>query len=169
MAKWRAVAITLDEAEKSALTALIRKHGAPQSLAVTARIVLAAASGLSNQDIAAKLGVCAHTAGTWRRRFARDGMEGLYDGPRPGAPRRTGDDKIAAAICKTLETRPQGATHWSLRTMAKAVGHAPSTIHWIWQAFGLQPHRSETFSPIHCLSRRCATSSACICRHPSAP
>ena len=145
MAKGRAVAIALDEAERSALTALTRKHGAPQSLAMRARIVLAAASGLTNKEIAAKLDVCAHTAGTWRGRFARDGLDGLYDEPRPGAPRRIGDDEIAATIRKTLETRPRGATHWSLRTMAKAVGHAPSTIHRIWQAFGLQPHRSETF------------------------
>lgn len=100
---------------------------------------------LTNKEIAAKLDVCAHTAGMWRSRFARDGMDGLYDEPRPGAPRQIGDDEIAATIRKTLETRPRGATHWSLRTMAKAVGHAPSTIHRIWQAFGLQPHRSETF------------------------
>ena len=145
MAKGRAVAIALDEADRAALMALIRKHGAPQSLAARARIVLAAASGLTNKEIAAKVGVCAHTAGVWRRRFARDGMDGLYDEPRPGAPRQIGDDEIAATIRKTLERRPNGATHWSLRTMAKAVGHAPSTIHRIWQAFGLQPHRSETF------------------------
>lgn len=145
MAKGRAVAITLEDAEQAALTALIRRHGAPQSLAVRARIVLAAASGLTNKEIAAKLDVCAHTAGVWRNRFARVGMDGLYDEPRPGAPRQIGDDEIAATIRKTLETRPRGATHWSLRTMGKAVGHAPSTIHRIWQAFGLQPHRSETF------------------------
>jgi transposase len=107
--------------------------------------VLAAANGLTNKEIAAKLNICAHTAGVWRRRFAADRMDGLYDEPRPGAPRRIGDDEIAATIRKTLETRPRGATHWSLRTMAKAVGHAPSTIHRIWRAFGLQPHRSETF------------------------
>ena len=145
MGKGRAVAIVLDEAEKRALTALTRKHGAPQSLAVRARIVLAAADGLTNKEIAAKLDICAHTAGVWRRRFARDRLDGLYDEPRPGAPRQIGDDEIAATIRKTLETRPKGATHWSLRTMAKAVGHAPSTIHRIWRAFGLQPHRSETF------------------------
>ena len=145
MAKGRAVTIALNDAERTALTALTRKHGAPQSLAVRARIVLAAASGLTNKEIATKLDVCAHTAGVWRNRFARAGMDGLYDEPRPGAPRRIGDDEIAATIRKTLETRPRGATHWSLRTMAKAVGHAPSTIHRIWQAFGLQPHRSETF------------------------
>ncbi len=145
MAKGRAVAVMLDDAEKATLTALIRKHGAPQSLALRARIVLAAASGLTNKEIAMKLDVCAHTAGAWRNRFARNGLDGLYDEPRPGAPRQIGDDEIAATIRKTLETRPQGATHWSLRTMAKAVGHAPSTIHRIWQAFGLQPHRTETF------------------------
>jgi transposase len=145
MAKGRAVAIVLDEAERQALTALTRKHGAPQSLAVRARIVLAAADGLTNKEIAAKLDICAHTAGVWRRRFARDRLDGLYDEPRPGAPRQIGDDEIATTIRKTLETRPKGATHWSLRTMAKAVGHAPSTIHRIWRAFGLQPHRSETF------------------------
>jgi len=104
IAKGRAVAIVLDEVEKAALTALIRKHGAPQSLAMRARIVLAAASGLTNKEIAAKLDVCAHTAGVWRNRFARDGMDGQYDEPRPSAPRQIGDDEIAATICQTLET-----------------------------------------------------------------
>jgi transposase len=171
MAKGRAVAITMDGAERAALTALIRKHGAPQSLAMRARIVLAAASGLTNKEIAAKLDVCAHTAGEWRNRFARAGMDGLYDEPRPGAPRQIGDDEIAATIRKTLETRPKGATQWSLRRMATAVGHAPSTIHRIWQEFGLQPHRSETFklSSDPLFVERCATSSASTCRRPSAP
>ena len=142
MAKGRAaIGIVLDGAEKTALIALTRKHGAPQSLAVRARIVLAAANGLSNKEIAAKLDVCAHTVGVWRRRFASERMDGLYDEPRPGAPRQIGDDEIADTIRKTLQTRPKGATHWSLRTMAQAVGHAPSTIHRIWQAFGLQPSR----------------------------
>jgi len=72
-------------------------------------------------------------------------MDGLYDEPRPGAPREIGDDEIAATIRKTLETLPKGATHWSLRAMGKEIGHAPSTIHRIWRAFGLQPHRVETF------------------------
>jgi transposase len=146
MARGRvAVGIVLDEAEQAALSALTRKHGAAQSLAMRARIVLAAASGLNNQEIAAKLDVGAHTVGVWRKRFASARMDGLYDEPRPGAPRQIGDDEIAATVRKTLETRPKGATHWSLRTMGKAVGHAPSTIHRIWQAFGLQPHRAETF------------------------
>ena len=145
MAKGRAVAIVLDDVEKRELTGLTRKHGAPQALAERARIVLAAASGLKNKAIATKLGLCTHTVGTWRNRFAENRMDGLYDDPRPGAPREIGDDEIAATIRKTLETRPKGATHWSLRTMAKEIGHAPSTVHRIWRAFGLQPHRAETF------------------------
>lgn len=145
MAKGRAVAIVLDDAEKRELTALTRKLGAPKSLAESARIVLAASSGLNNKEIAAKVGVCAATAGTRRNRFAESRMDGLYDEPRPGAPREIGDDEIAATIRKSLETRPTGGTHCSLRTMAREIGHAPSTVHRIWRAFGLQPHRVETF------------------------
>jgi len=145
MAKGRAVAIVLEAAEKSELTALTRKYSAPQALAERARIVLAAAAGLNNKQIAAKVGVCAATAGTWRKRFSITRMEGLYDEPRPGAPREIGDDEIAATVRKTLQMCPEGATHWSLRTMAKEIGHAASTVHRIWQAFGLQPHRVETF------------------------
>ena len=145
MAKGRAIAILLDAAEEHELMSLTRKHGAPQALAERARIILAAASGLNNKEVAAKVGVCAATAGTWRNRFAGSRMDGLYDEPRPGAPREIGDDTIAATVRKTLETLPKGATHWSLRTMAKEIGHAPSIVHRIWRAFGLQPHRWETF------------------------
>jgi transposase len=135
----------LDDGEKQWLTALRRKHGAGQAIAERARIVLAAADGLRNKEIAEKLGVCAHTVGRWRNRFAEQRLDGLHDEPRPGAPRQIGDDEIAATIQKTLEMRPKGATHRSLRTMAKEIGHAPSTVHRIWRAFGLQPHRAETF------------------------
>ena len=145
MAKGRAVEIILNDAEKRELTALTRKHGAPQALADRARMVLAAASGLMNKEIAEKIGTCPHTVGTWRNRFAKHRMDGLYDEPRPGAPREIGDDEIAAMVRKTLETQPKGATHWSLRTMANEIGHSPSTVHRIWRAFGLQPHRAETF------------------------
>lgn len=145
MAKGRAVTIVLDEAEKRELVSLTRKHRAPQALVERARIVLAAASGLNNKEIAEKCGVCTHTAGTWRNRFAESRIDGLYDEPRPGAPRQIGDDEIATIVRKTLESRPKGATHWSERTMAREIGHAPSTVHRIWQAFGLQPHRAETF------------------------
>ena len=95
MAKGRAVAIVLEAAEKSELTALTRKHGAPQALAERARVVLAAADGLNNKEIAAKVGICAATAGRWRHRFAKRRIDGLYDEPRPGAPRVRGAKLVA--------------------------------------------------------------------------
>lgn len=107
--------------------------------------MLAAAAGLENKAICAEVGADANTVGKWRRCFAVHRLDGLLDEPRPGTPRRIGDDEIADTIRRTLETTPSGATHWSLRSMARAVGYAPSTIHRIWRAFGLQPHRSETF------------------------
>ena len=83
--------------------------------------------------------------GKWRRRFAERRLDGLYDEPRSGAQRKIGDEQIVEIFGRTLEETPPDGTHWSLRSMARAVGYAPSTIHRMWQAFGLQPHRSETF------------------------
>lgn len=82
---------------------------------------------------------------TWRKRFAAKRFDGLGDEPRCGAPRKIGDDKIADVMTKTLEAMPSHATHWSTRSMAKASGLSVSTVHRIWNAFSLQPHRSETF------------------------
>ena len=140
-----AVAIELTVAERAELEGLAGRRRTAQGLARRARIVLAAGDGMENKAIAQALAADENTVGKWRRRFAEQRVDGLYDEPRPGAPRRIGDDAIAEMIRLTLETTPRDATHWSLRSMAAAVGHAPSTIHRIWRAFGLQPHRSETF------------------------
>jgi transposase len=140
-----AVAIDLSAEERDELEGLARRRKTAQGLARRARIVLAAAEGLENKAIVALLDVDANTVGKWRRRFAEHRCAGLYDEPRPGAPRRIGDDEIAETIRKTLEETPPDATHWSLRGMARATGYAPSTIHRIWRAFGLQPHRTESF------------------------
>ena len=145
MAKGKAAEIMLSAEERGELESLARRRATGQGLAQRARIVLAAAEGGNNGLIAERLGLCRGTVGKWRERFAAHRLDGLHDEPRPGAPRRIGDDVIADTIRRTLETRPPGATHWSLRSMAAAVGHAPSTIHRIWKAFGLQPHRAETF------------------------
>lgn len=145
MAKGKASTIFLSADERRELESLARRRSTAQALALRARIVLAAAEVGHNGLIAERLGIFRGTVGKWRERFARLRLDGLYDEPRPGAPRQIGDDEIADTIRRTLESRPCGATHWSLRTMARAVGHAPSTIHRIWKAFGLQPHRSETF------------------------
>ena len=140
-----AVSIELSEAERSGLEGLSRRRQTAQGLARRAQIVLAAAEGLENKAIAEQVDSDPGTVGKWRRRFAERRLDGLHDEPRPGAPRRIGDDAIAQTISRTLEETPPDATQWSLRSMARASGYAPSTIHRIWRAFGLQPHRSETF------------------------
>jgi hypothetical protein len=114
-------------------------------LAQRARIILLAAEGLENKDISLRVEAAPNTVGKWRRRFPKCRIDGLYDELRPGAPRQIGDDEVAEIIRQTLETTPRDATHWSLRSIAKAAGFAPSTIHRIWKAFNLQPHRTETF------------------------
>ena len=140
-----ALRIELSAETRRELEGLARRRRTSQGLARRAQIVLLAAEGLLNKEIVKRLKTNPDTVGNWRRRFAAEGIDGLYDEQRPGAPRQIGDDEIADTIRKTLEEVPRGATHWSLRSMAQATGHAPSTIHRIWRAFGLQPHRSETF------------------------
>ena len=145
MARGRAVAIVLSAAERFELEQRVRRRKSSHGAARRARIVLLAADGLSNSAIAEKLGVARLTVGTWRRRFAEKRLDGLDDEPRPGAPRKIGDDKIAEVVTRTLETVPEDATHWSRRSMARATGLSATTVHRIWGAFGLQPHRVETF------------------------
>ena len=140
-----AVAITFSASERRELDGLARRRKTAQGLARRARIVLAAADGLENKAIVDRVGADANTVGKWRRRFAEHRLDGLYDEPRSGAPRTIDDQRIAEIIGLTLEETPPDGTHWSLRSMARASGYAPSTIHRIWRAFGLQPHRSETF------------------------
>lgn len=140
-----AVSITLTDWERRELESLSRCRKTGQGLARRARIVLLAAEGLENKQIVDEVKATANTVGMWRKRFSERRLEGLHDEPRPGAPREIGDDEIAEIVRRTLEETPPGSTHWSLRSMAAACGHAPSTVHRVWQAFGLQPHRSETF------------------------
>ena len=111
-----------------------------------ARIVLRCAQGLSNEAVAVELGVHAATVGKWRRRFVAEGLDGLLDEPRPGAPRRISDEQVEEVIRRTLEETPQTATHWSTRSMAAATGLSQSAVSRIWRAFALQPHRIETFN-----------------------
>jgi transposase len=140
-----AVEIVLSEKERSELEARVRRRKIARADALRAEIVLLAADGLNNCVIADEIGVSRMTVLTWRKRFAANRFDGLDDEPRCGAPRKIGDDKIADVVTKTLETMPSHATHWSTRSMAKASGLSVSTVHRIWSAFSLQPHRSETF------------------------
>jgi transposase len=141
----RATPILLSGPERAELEGLARRRKAPQGLALRARIVLRCAEGLTNQAVAGEVSACAHTVGKWRERFATARLAGLSDEPRSGAPRRIRDEAVAALVTRTLETMPAGATHWSRRSMAKAVGLSATTVGRVWRAFGLQPHRSETF------------------------
>ena len=145
MARGKAVSIVLSDEERLDLESRVRRRKSSHGTARRARIVLLAADGLSNTAIAEKLGVSRLTVGTWRRRFSERRLEGLDDEPRPGAPRKIGDDKIVEVVTRTLETVPQDATHWSRRSMARATGLSATTVHRIWGAFGLQPHRVESF------------------------
>ncbi len=140
-----APAIELSASERQKLENLARRRRTAPGLARRTKIILMAASGIENQVIAERLRASENTVGVWRRHFAAKHLGGLYDEPRPGAPRKIGDDEIAETIRLTLETTSPGATHWSLRSMAGATGYAPSTIHRNRQAVGLQPHRTETF------------------------
>jgi transposase len=108
-------------------------------------VVLACAEGLDNKSVAKKLRCSLGMAGKWRSRFLTMRLEGLYDEPRPGAPRKVNDDQVEQIVIQTLESTPRGETHWSTRELAKATGLSRMTISRIWQAFGLQPHRTETF------------------------
>ena len=145
-----AVAIELSESERRELGGLASRRKTAQGLAQRARIILLAAEGLENKDISLRVEAAPNTVGKWRRRFAKCRIDGLYDEPRPGAPRQIGDDEVAEIIRQTLETTPRDATHWSLRSMAKAAGFAPSTIHRIWNAFqpAASSHRDIQASPL---------------------
>src|ERR1700716_2747122 len=116
-----------------------------QALALRSQILLRCASGLSNTEVARELGVVNATVGKWRSRYIAKGLAGLLDEQRCGAPRRIGDDQVEAVLVKTLETTPRDATHWSTRSMAAGTGLSRPTINRIWRAFGLQPHRAESF------------------------
>jgi transposase len=140
-----AVAIELSEQERAQLVAWTRRRTSAQALAQRSRIVLAAAEGLKNTEIAERLGVSRNMAATWRSRFAEHRLDGLTDEPRPGRPRTITDEQVDAVITKTLESTPKDATHWSTRSMASEVGLTQTAVSRIWRAFGLQPHRQETF------------------------
>jgi len=145
MAGRRLAVLELSEAERTALSSLAARRNTTQALALRARIVLGCAAGDQNKDVAARLGIDPATVSKWRRRFVTDRLEGLRDEPRSGAPRTIDDARIEAVIVKTLESVPPDATHWSSRGMAKASRLSVSTVQRIWRAFGLQPHRLETF------------------------
>jgi transposase len=141
----RAVEVVLSGEERDQLEAWARRRNSAQALALRSRIVLAAAEGLKNTEIAERLGVHRQVAAKWRSRFARERLDGLVDEPRPGRPRTVTDAQVDEVITKTLEATPRDATHWSTRSMAAEVGLSQTAVSRIWRAFGLQPHRQQTW------------------------
>src|SRR5213596_246860 len=139
------VALIVTEDERRRLDSLAHRSRSAPHVARRARIILACAEGTDSKVVARRLHVTPATVCKWRGRFIRDRLDGLYDEPRPGAKRTISDEQVEQVIIRTLETTPRGATHWSTRDMAKAVGLSRMAITRIWHTFGLQPHRTETF------------------------
>jgi transposase len=138
-------ALMLTDEERHTREQWARRPKTAQALARRARLVLACATGKPNHAVAAEFNTTGQTVGRWRRRFVARRLDGLLDEPRPGTRRRTSDAEVERLLALTLETTPKAATHWSSRDMAKLCGLSQSTVSRIWRAFGLQPHRTETF------------------------
>ncbi len=137
--------LVLSETERTHLRRYSRSRSLPHALVRRAQIVLLSAAGRSNTAIAARLGVSMPTVGLWRRRFLARGLAGLYAERPAGPPRTYDEERIARLMRKALTTRPQGATHWSVRSFARASGVSKSTVQRYFNLFGLQPHRRKSF------------------------
>ncbi len=138
-------AIDLSETERETLERWARRPKSAQALALRCRIVLLAAEGKANNEIALELSCNRNTVGKWRRRFADARLDGLQDEPRPGKPRTITDADVERVLVKTLEEAPRDATHWSTRSMAQASGLSQTAVSRIWRAFGLKPQLTEHF------------------------
>jgi transposase len=140
----KAVLVLTDE-ERQTLVRWSGRRKSAQALALRCRIVLACAAGLSNVEVADRLGVSRPTVGKWRSRFVQRRLAGLVDEERPGAPRKITDEQVEQVVVATLESTPVNATHWSRASMAEQSGLSTSTVGRIWKAFRLKPHLTETF------------------------
>jgi putative transposase len=138
-------ALILTPEQREQLEGMVKSRSLPAGLVSRARIVLMSAAGKTNQEIARQLGMTNATAGKWRRRFLQQDVTGLHDELRPGRPRTVSDERVARLVRKTLETKPKDGTHWSVRQIAGETRLAKSTVHRIWRAFGLEPHRQRHF------------------------
>jgi len=136
--------LTLNDDEREQLASLARSRALPHSIVARAKVVLWSAEGKSNAEISARLQWTKATVGKWRR-FIDKRVAGLYDELRSGRPRSIEDEKIAALLRRTLSRRPKAATHWTVRGAAAASGISKSTVHRLFRAFAVQPHRTRTF------------------------
>ena len=137
--------LVLNEEERSTLISWTRRRNTSAGLARRSAIILECAKDKDNKTVAAGLRLSGATVGKWRSRFASERLDGLLDEPRPGAPRKVDDARVEEIVRRTLETTPKGATHWSTRELSKHCGISHMTVSRIWKAFGLKPHRTQTF------------------------
>jgi transposase len=138
-----AAAIELSDEERRVLDGVLRTPSVSQQQALRARIVLRAAQGATNTQIASEVGVSLPTVGLWRRNFSKRRLDGLVDAPRSGRPREIDDAEVQRVLAMTLESPPDGSTHWSVRRLAAATGISPTTVHRIWREHKLKPHQSS--------------------------
>jgi putative transposase len=142
----RAEAVEISPQQRQELMRLAQGRNVAQKIALRARIILGASEGRANRRLAQELGISRPTILLWRKRFEQAGVEGLLrDGSRPGRRKKMSAERVVTIVEATLKTRPRDATHWSVRTMAKAQRVSPAMVHRIWQAHGLKPHRVESF------------------------
>src|SRR5229473_5846714 len=139
------VALVVTDVERRELVRLTKRAHVNRALAFRARLVLACTDAVPNTTVARRQRTSNATVGKWRTRFIERRLDGLFDEPRVGAPRTISDEAVEAVIVKTLETLPQGETHWSTRTMAKKAGMSHAMIGRIWRTFGLKPHITRSF------------------------
>lgn len=137
--------LTLTEEQREALTRWARRPKTSQHLALRARIILTCVEVATNTAVAERLQVTVQTVGKWRRRFLAQGLDGLLDEPRPGAPRSITDTHVEDVVTRTLESKPKNAAPWSTRSMARAAGLSQTAVSRIWRTFGLKPHLTKTF------------------------
>jgi putative transposase len=137
--------LMINDMERTQLSGIARSRSMPAALVLRAKIVLACECEANNQAVAANLDLSPHTVGKWRNRFVAERLQGLYDEMRSGRPRTVMDEAVATLISKTLASKPEAATHWSVRSMADETGLSKSTVHRLFQLFALQPHRIRSF------------------------
>lgn len=137
--------LTVTDDERAELERLTKRVRANRDMAFRARIVLACIDEPSNTAVARRLRCAGKTVGKWRSRFIKSRLDGLYDEPRVGGPRKITDEQVEAVVVETLETLPKGQTHWSTRKMAEKAGLSHTMVGRIWRTFGLKPHVSKTF------------------------
>jgi transposase len=137
--------VQLDPETRNTLNQFVRSASTPQSLALRSRIVLAAAEGSNNQQIASALQIPAITVGKWRRSFAVDGIEGLRDAPRSGRPPKH-DFAVRQRVRTRVCQQPEAQSRWTVRTLAAELGLPSSTVHSMLVAAKMQPHRIRTFT-----------------------